>query len=292
VLRIFPLCLGDFVVKKNLTILVFSILFVSGLALAADAPASSAPPAPVPSDETLLQRFVYAGGPIVLGILIPMSIITVVRTIELLILTRRKRLLPPGAPEEIISLAARLDSAVLISRLVNAKDFVRHAVHRTLVRAKQEGVQPRRLENVAADALQEQALTLMRKAELCNIFGNVAPMVGLLGTVFGIIKALHELGVSRGQPRPDQLAEHISVALVATFWGLLVAIPALAVHGFIRTRIESLVGQAAESVETVLRSIRLPLPGVVKIVTNDKPRPAESGSQPAKSKPDASGRGG
>jgi biopolymer transport protein ExbB len=279
--------------KTVVVLCVGFLILLSGLALAADAPGSSAPPAaPVPSDETLLDRFVYAGGPIVLGILIPMSIITVVRTIELLILTRRRRLLPPGAAEEIISLAARLDPAVLISRLVNAKDFVRRSVHRTLVRAKQDGVQPKRLESVAADALQEQALALMRKAELCNIFGNVAPMVGLLGTVFGIIKALHELGVSRGQPRSDLLAEHISVALVATLWGLLVAIPSLAVHGFIRTRIESLVGQAAESVETVLRSIRLPIPESAKPASNGKPRPADSGPQPTKSKPPASDRGG
>jgi biopolymer transport protein ExbB len=315
------LCLGAFVVKKNLRVFLFSVLLVSGLALAADAPSSDpvsapapspapvpsddklnernwlqvkydAPPAPVPSDDTLLDRFVLAGGPIVLGILIPMSLFTVVRTVELLFLTRRRRLLPSGAAEEIVSLAARLDPAVLISRLVNAKDFVRRAVHRTLVRAKQDGVQPRRLESVAVESLQEQALALLRKAELCNIFGNVAPMVGLLGTVFGIIKALHELGVSRGQPRPDQLAEHISVALVATFWGLLVAIPALAVHGFIRTRIESLVGQAAESIETVLRSIRLPIPDSPRpVVTNGKPRPADNASQPTKPKPEASGRG-
>ncbi len=238
------------------------ILLVCGLAFAADAPAVAPSPVVPPTDaaETLLDRFVYAGGPIVLAVLIPMSILTVVRTVELLILTRRRRLLPSGAAEEIISLASRLDLTVLISRLVNSKDFVRRAVHRTLVRAKQEGVQPRRLEHVAADSLQEQALALMRKAELCNIFGNVAPMVGLFGTVVGIIKALHELGVSRGQPRPDQLADHISIALVSTFWGLLVAIPALAVHGFIRTRIEALVGQAAESVETVLRAIRIPIP--------------------------------
>lgn len=268
-------------VKKNLAVPIFGLILFAGMVFAADAPVSSVAPAPVPSDETLLDRFVYAGGPIVLGILVPMSIITVVRTIELLILTRRKRLLPPGAAEEIISLASRLDPAVLISRLVNAKDFVRRSVHRTLVRAKHDGVQPRRLESVAADALQEQALALMRKAELCNIFGNVAPMVGLLGTVFGIIKALHELGVSRGQPRPDQLAEHISVALVATFWGLLVAIPALAVHGFIRTRIESLVGQAAESVETVLRSIRLPIPEAAKPAANGKSRPADSAKRTA-----------
>jgi biopolymer transport protein ExbB len=240
------------------------------------------PPVPTtiqPDDDNLFVRFVKDGGPIVWYILIPMSVVTVGRTLELLFLTRRRRLLPSGVADEVISLAGRLDTAVLISRLVSAKDFVRRAVHRTLIRAKQDGVQPKRLEAIAADCLQEQALALLRKAELCNIFGNVAPMVGLFGTVVGIIKALHELGVSRGQPRPDLLAEHISVALVATFWGLLVAIPSLAVHGLIRTRIESIVGQAAAASETVLRAIRLPLPETPRSA-DGKPQPVEIPRRP------------
>jgi biopolymer transport protein ExbB len=52
-----------------------------------------------------------------------------------------------------------------------------------------------------------------------------------------------------GQPHPSQLAGGISVALVTTFWGLMIAIPALSIHGFFQNRIEVLAGEAAEQTE-------------------------------------------
>lgn len=209
--------------------------------------------------DTLLDQFVLSGGPIVWYILFPMSLWTGVRGIELSILIRRKRLLPPNAGGEIISLAAKLDPTVLKARLANARDLVGRSVHRALVQARLSTSYHRQLEHIAAEALHEQAMGLLRKAELCNLFGNVAPMVGLFGTVVGMIQAFNHLGISQGQPRPDQLATHISVALVTTFWGLLIAIPALSIHGFFRTRLEAIVSDAAREIETALREIRSPL---------------------------------
>ena len=102
------------------------------------------------------------------------------------------------------------------------------------------------------ESLQEQAMTLFRRIEWLNIIGNVSPMVGLFGTVLGIIKMFNSLALAGGQPHPSQLAGGISVALVTTFWGLLIAIPALTVHGFFQNRIETLVSEAAVEGETIL----------------------------------------
>ena len=77
-------------------------------------------------------------------------------------------------------------------------------------------------------------------------------MVGLFGTVFGMIKLFNAIVISGGQPQPAQFAGGISVALVTTFWGLLIAIPALTVHSILRNRIESLTADAAEEVENIL----------------------------------------
>ncbi|HLB73943.1 MAG TPA: MotA/TolQ/ExbB proton channel family protein, partial [Sedimentisphaerales bacterium] len=59
-----------------------------------------------------------------------------------------------------------------------------------------------------------------------------------------------------GQPQPVQLADGISVALVTTFWGLLIAIPALAVHGVFQNRIEALVNDAVMQAESIMPEIR------------------------------------
>jgi biopolymer transport protein ExbB/TolQ len=54
-----------------------------------------------------------------------------------------------------------------------------------------------------------------------------------------------------GQPQPAQLAGGISVALVTTFWGLLIAIPSLAIHGIFRQRIETIASDAVVELENI-----------------------------------------
>ena len=81
-------------------------------------------------------------------------------------------------------------------------------------------------------------------------------MVGLFGTVFGMIKLFNAIVMAGGQPQPAQLAGGISVALVTTFWGLFIAIPALAMHGVLCNRIETLVNDAVVESENIVPEIR------------------------------------
>jgi biopolymer transport protein ExbB len=81
-------------------------------------------------------------------------------------------------------------------------------------------------------------------------------MVGLFGTVFGMIKLFNAIVIAGGQPQPAQLAEGISVALVTTFWGLFIAIPALAIHGVFQNRIETILSDATVEAENILPQIK------------------------------------
>ena len=112
------------------------------------------------------------------------------------------------------------------------------------------------LQDMTAESLQEQATALMRKVEWHNVIGNISPMLGLFGTVIGMIETFNEMGVANGQTHPSQLAHGISIAWVTTFWGLLVAIPALAAHGIFRNRLETIVSEAAAQAETVLVELK------------------------------------
>ena len=70
---------------------------------------------------------------------------------------------------------------------------------------------------------------------------SVAPMLGLLGTVQGMIKCFAQIQNARGQVSPADLAEGIGNALVATAAGLVVAIPALIVYNYFVTRVQGMV---------------------------------------------------
>lgn len=208
--------------------------------------------------QTFFSQFIIAGGYIVWLVLIPLSIATVYLVFDLCLSLRRKTLLPNHAGADIESITRTKNPEQLAEMLMVRSDLVSRVIVRIITKSRHLQPDRRYIDHLAAEALNEQAVTLLRKIEWCNIIGNVAPMVGLFGTVFGMIKAFNVLGISAAQPRPDMLAAAISEALVTTFWGLLIAIPSLAMHGVFRSRTEAMISEAAIEIETLLQQITLP----------------------------------
>jgi biopolymer transport protein ExbB len=108
------------------------------------------------------------------------------------------------------------------------------------------------------EAGEEQTNRLYRKTEVLSIIGAIAPMLGLLGTVQGMIEAFNTIASTSGAAKPGDLAGAISIALVTTFEGLVVAIPTLTVLSFFRTRIDSLVAEAGSKIEQLLTPLSRP----------------------------------
>lgn len=210
----------------------------------------SAPNQQVP---TFFEQFVIAGGPIVWFVLLPTSIITVFLATQYSLTIRRKILLPEGIGKRIAEMIQQFDLGELKAKLAGRSDFVSIAVAQAVSKGKGDWLSMRSL---LGESLQDQAWSLLRKIEWISLIGNVSPMVGLFGTVFGMIKLFNAIVISGGQPRPAHLAGGISVALVTTFWGLFIAIPALALHGVFRNRIETLVSDAVVEADDIIPQIR------------------------------------
>ena len=204
--------------------------------------------------QTFFEQFVISGGPIVWFVLLPMSLITVYLAVEHTLTICRKKLLPAGTGDEIVKIIKRFGPQQLQIQLAGRKDFVSVAVVKAVTKGSEDWF---RMRNTLAESLQDQALELLRKIEWLNLIGNVSPMVGLFGTVFGMIKLFNAIVISGGQPQPVHLASGISVALVTTFWGLFIAIPALAIHSVFRNRIETLISDAVIEAENIVPQIRL-----------------------------------
>jgi len=202
--------------------------------------------------QTFFEQFVVAGGPIVWFVLLPMSLITVYLVAKHCLTIRRKKLLPDGIGARVVEIIQRFDAGQLEARLADRNDFVSIAVVKAVTQGSGDWF---RMRSLLFESLQEQSLQLLRKIEWVNLIGNVSPMVGLFGTVFGMIKLFNAIVMAGGQPQPAQLAEGISVALVTTFWGLFIAIPALAIHGVFRNRIETLVNDAVVEAENIMPQI-------------------------------------
>jgi biopolymer transport protein ExbB len=228
-------------------------LSVSLAAMMLLAPATSAAPASSQAQpmKTFFSQFVVAGGPIVWFILIPMSIAAIALIIEHSLVIRRKILLPEGSGRKIAMLLGTRNLAELPHALSRRSDLLSLAIISAIAHTggARMAIRPR---DLIVESLQERAFQLMRKIEWLNILGNVSPMVGLFGTVVGTITSLDALSQSGGLASPSKLAGGISVALVTTYWGLLVAIPALTAHGLFRNRIEAIASEAALEAETLI----------------------------------------
>jgi biopolymer transport protein ExbB len=96
----------------------------------------------------------------------------------------------------------------------------------------------------------------LRPIEHLYMLGQVTPMMGLLGTVYGIILAFRAFVASGGHASPVLLAGGIGTALVATFWGLVVAIPALAAYAVLRNKVDELTLQATHAAAEMLNQFR------------------------------------
>ena len=99
---------------------------------------------------------------------------------------------------------------------------------------------------VMHDAAGEEALRLMQRVSYIGLIAAVAPMLGLLGTVAGMIEAFATLESSAAAPQTGALAGAISKALITTFLGLVVAIPALVVHLVMRNRVTAILLRVSE----------------------------------------------
>ena len=79
------------------------------------------------------------------------------------------------------------------------------------------------------------------------VIAMIAPLLGLLGTVYGIIQAFSEVAFHGGQGKPEQLAAGLSQALITTAAGLTIAVPTQAAYYWLKARIERFVRRAEDS---------------------------------------------
>jgi biopolymer transport protein ExbB len=112
------------------------------------------------------------------------------------------------------------------------------------------------VEKALEDATAEQSARLFRKIEYLSVIGNIAPMVGLLGTVTGMIFAFQRVAATGGSAGAGELAEGIYQALVTTVGGLIVAIPSLGAFAVFRNRVDQLVAEAAYMAQHVFSPLK------------------------------------
>lgn len=217
----------------------FSLVAMQG----ADAATKPAP------DKTLLQ-YISEGGEIGY-IIIGLSFTAVVFIIAALVRLRRARLAPE---EEVAALdrmlrAGSVEQAITYCSSAEHDSFITRVMGAALLRCSRSPFGLLELRSAIEESGQQEVARLHRSTDAIGLIASVAPMLGLLGTVVGMVGAFDTLSVSEGVAKPDQLAGNISVALITTVLGLIVAIPCTAVHSYLRNRVDALVTEIGDLIE-------------------------------------------
>lgn len=183
-----------------------------------------------------MWELVRAGGWVMVPILL-CSLGAVAIVAERLWSLRRDRIVPPN-------LVPKVQEWIKADQL-NDEALVRLQRHSPLGRVLAAGLAGRHLDRAAVkegieDAGRHEAHELERYLNTLGTIASIAPLLGLLGTVFGMIRMFSAL-TSAGVGNPAELAHGIAEALITTAAGLIVAIPALAAHRYLRGRVAEIV---------------------------------------------------
>ncbi len=197
---------------------------------------------------SFLQQLAAGGAGIwVIGAL---SVLAIAVALERLHRFRPSAVVPPGLVEQVIPLWREgrfdeLDGLLAPDSSVLARTLRFALAHRARWPAE---VLAQRAGEVASRALRAQ----QQRAYPLAVVATVAPIVGLLGTVVGMIEAFHVIAFTGGVGDASLLAGGISKALVNTAAGLAVALPSLAMHHFFRHRLVTSGLALEEQLERVL----------------------------------------
>jgi biopolymer transport protein ExbB len=111
------------------------------------------------------------------------------------------------------------------------------------------------IEQAALDACERELNHLRRYRRVFNGVATIGPLLGLLGTVFGLIRSFNDVAASGAMGRPDLLARGFGEALITTAMGLLVAIPAMVLHWTFTSRVDRLAMRLDETCQQVIDEI-------------------------------------
>ena len=192
-------------------------------------------------------------GSLIIWLLLVLSIVSIGLIISMTMSNKRETILPEGVVEVVKTHLASGRFSEAIKVTAKEDSFFSRIMHAAMQESPHGYAAVIRGLEQTAD---EQTTVRFRRIEFLNVLGQVSPMIGLFGTVYGMILAFQAIVVSGGNADPVMLAGGIGTALTTTFWGLVVAIPALAGYAIVRNRIDEMTTEATLVAESLLGQFR------------------------------------
>lgn len=216
-------------------------LFHAALVLSFSGAAAFAQEAAAESTGLTWSQILQTGG-FLIYVLMAMSVVGLALVVYFLLTLRREQILPSGWIRDVearlaeqdypaVEAACRATPHPLAAIVEAAVGYVRRA----------EVPNPALLREIIEGEGGRQAARIMTRTQYLLDIAVIAPMVGLLGTVMGMLKAFNSVALDIAKARPIELAGGVSQALITTVAGLIVAIPAMIAYAYFRGSTSKLI---------------------------------------------------
>ena len=224
---------------------------------AADRSTDSEDPEASSTKKRNMLTMMFSGGPLgvfIVVVILMLSLISVGFIIEHFITINKNRLLPEPVLMELEQRIARgeINQAIEFCHLPENYSLSSEVILAGLERYQGSEFGFAEYKAAVEEAGEDQTGRLYRKTEVLNVIGSIAPMLGLTGTVVGMISAFNTMFEKEGMASPEELAGGIGQALITTLLGLLVAIPTMVALSYFRAKIDSLVAEAGKRIERIM----------------------------------------
>lgn len=200
-----------------------------------------------------LWTYVQEGGAISY-IMILLSVVALGLVIRNLIMLRLSRLAPRGIVSRLEELLAarNLGGAIAFCREPENACFITNVMDQAITRAARSDFGMMEFRAGVEEAAQGEADELHRMNDMIGVIAAVGPMLGLLGTTVGMIGAFRTIGALEGAARSNELATFMSMALVNTAEGLIVAIPCTIAFSLFRRHVDAMLKRITNDLERLI----------------------------------------
>jgi len=230
-------------------------LFAGVTPYLAQTPASLAPD--LPQHARSIMDVIIGAGPVMIPLFI-LSVFFVMLVIVYLLTIRRGSVVSSGFMATADALLRKRDYLGLLAVSNRHGEAIARVVQKMLdFTTKNPGADFQQVREIAETEGTRVATILNNGVIYLADIGMIAPMLGLLGTVFGIIKSFGALGADLGTARYALLSSGVSQALVNTAAGLAIGIPAMIFYAFFRGRVQKIISELESAVTHVLALLSL-----------------------------------
>ncbi len=234
---------------RALSLLTAAMVTLPGLVLAQEETEAAA------KQTNMLQKWVIDGGWTMIPLVI-LFFITIMLVVFVAMQLNKKHFAPAALRDELVALMTecRVQSAIKLA--TESPTYLGRLVAYALPNVdanKPEDLGKDGVSDAVADFTANERPTLMRYVDLVALAGSTAPTIGLFGTIQGMVEAFAVLAET-GQADPTTLAGSISVALLTTFWGLIISLIALPVFFFQNKLAKAREAECINAVEDMMNA--------------------------------------